>query len=391
MKRVLLATALVAALFLSTAPVASATADSATAPSHPELLLVTPYPAVSTQPGTTIKLDLKAYAPRSEPVTLAVEGTPAGWTTILRGGGFVISGVTADPDTPATAQLEIQVAPDAEPGSYSMTVVSSDGSGSASLPITVDVAEVVDAGIGITADFPKLKGGPTDTFTYTLTVANNTPTSQTFNFAPRGPQGWTVSASPQAEERAATLTIDGGADAKVNVSASPPATVEEGSYPVDVTVTAANGATGTITLQAEVAGAGALALSTATGRLDASGHSNKISRETLIVANTGSGELSDVKLAATPPKGWEVTFEPATVAGLAPNDTAQVVAVIKPAKDAVAGDYSLTVRASAGSSSQTVDLRYRVTSSSWLGFLGVVVIVGALAILGLSFRRFGRR
>ncbi len=68
-----------------------------------------------------------------------------------------------------------------------------------------------------------------------------------------------------------------------------------------------------------------------------------------------------------------------------------MVAEIKPAKDSVAGDYPLTVTASAGSSSQAVDMRYRVTTSSWLGVLGVVVIVGALGILALAFRRFGRR
>ncbi len=312
MKRVLLAAALIAVV-----PVLGSSAASAADPSRPELLLTTPYPAVSTQPGSTIKLDLKAYAPRTEPVTLSVDGTPAGWTGIMRGGGFVISGLMADPDTPGAAQLEIQVPPDAQPGAYSMQVVESDGAAQASLPITIDVAKVVDAGIGITADFPSLKGGPTDTFTYTLTITNDTPTSQSFNFAPQGPQGWTVTASPQAEQRAATLTIDGGANAKLSVAAVPPASVAEGTYPIGLTVTAANGATGEIQLQAEVAGTGKLDLATSSGRTDVSGHSNRITKETFVISNSGTAALKDVKLAATPPKGWVVTFDPATVPALA--------------------------------------------------------------------------
>jgi uncharacterized membrane protein len=140
-----------------------------------------------------------------------------------------------------------------------------------------------------------------------------------------------------------------------------------------------------------VTGTGKLELATASGRIDVSGHSNRTTKETLAVTNSGTAALTDVKMASSPPKGWEVTFDPATVATLKPGQTGQVVAEIKPTKNAVAGDYPLTLSASAGSSSQAVDLRYRVTSSSWLGVLGVVVIVAAFGVLALAFRRFGRR
>jgi uncharacterized membrane protein len=389
-KRLVVAAAVLAAISLGGAASAADTAAT-TATAHPELLLTTPYPAVSTQPASTIKLDLKAYAPQTQPVNLVVQGTPPGWSAILRGGGFVIAGLTADPDDPGTAQLEIQVPPDAQPGVYTLQVVESDGAASSSLPVTVTVAKVVEAGIGITADFPSLKGAPTDTFTYTLTVTNDTPTSQAFTFAPQGPQGWTVNASPQAEQRAATLTIDGGANAKLEVTATPPPSVAEDTYPIGVTVTAANGATGQIQLQAEVTGTGTLDLATASGRVDVSGHSNHVTKETLALTNSGTAALTDIKMASAPPKGWEVTFEPATVATLKPGQTGQVVAEIKPAKNAVAGDYPLSLSASAGSSSKSVDLRYRVTSASWLGVLGVVVIIAAFGVLALAFRRFGRR
>jgi uncharacterized membrane protein len=121
------------------------------------------------------------------------------------------------------------VPPDAAPGAYTVRVTESDGGDTATLPINVNVAKVVAAGIGISADFPSLKGGPTDTFTYTLTVTNNTPTAQAFNFAAQGPEGWTVTAAPQADARAATLTIEGGSG-QVSVAATPPATVAASTY-----------------------------------------------------------------------------------------------------------------------------------------------------------------
>jgi uncharacterized membrane protein len=355
------------------------------------VVLSTPYPSVSTEPGSNVKLNLEALAPETEPMTLDVESAPDGWSTVLRGGGFVIGGVTAEPTDPASAQIEIDVPPDAAPGTYHVVLDGIAADGKSTLDLEVDVAEVVDAGIGLTADFPSLRGGPTDTFTYTLTVENNTPTSETFNFAPTAPQGWTVTASPTAESRANTVTIDGGATADVKVTATPPDSVEEGTYPIDVAVTAENGASGSFEVTAEVAGTGTLEMSTASGRLDAGGHPNQETRQTLLVANTGSGAIDGLKFAAAAPDEWEVSFEPATIDSLQPGDTSQVVAVVKPAKDAVAGDYSITMRASAGSASKSVDMRYKVSSSSWLGYFGIAVIVAALGGMVLVFRRLGRR
>ena len=70
---------------------------------------------------------------------------------------------------------------------------------------------------------------------------------------------------------------------------------------------------------------------------------------------------------------------PTTIAGVKPNETAQVTAIIKPAKDAVAGDYAMTVRSSAGSESSNVDLRYTLKGSRTLGFVAIGVIVVAFA------------
>ena len=98
-----------------------------------------------------------------------------------------------------------------------------------------------------------------------------------------------------------------------------------------------------------------------------------------------------MKLAGTAPTGWNVSFDPEELANVKPNETAQVTAIVKPKTDAVAGDYAITVRSSAGSQSSNLDLRYSLASSSTLGVLAVAVIV--IAVLGLVgvFVRFGRR
>lgn len=363
-----------------------------TAAQEAGLVVTTPYPSVAVQPGSSVEFDLDVAAPQPESVALSVLDAPAGWTTTLRGGGFVINAVTAGPvDSDMEASLEVRVPLDVTPGTYPLTVRAVASSVSTSLQLELVVRSEVDSGVSLTADFPSLRGEPSSTFTYTLTVTNNTPAEQTFTFAPRGPQGWEVTASPTAQDQANTVTIEAGAEAQVRVEATPPATADQGAYPISVEVSSAGGGSGTIELTAEVTGTPQLELTTADQRLNTSGEANKVKRVPLIVGNTGTAELTDVKLAATAPTDWEVSFEPEQLSEVKPNETAQVVAVVKPAEGAVAGDYMITTRASAGSNSASIELRYGVEGSPWLGVAGIAAIVGAVALLGLAFWRFGRR
>ena len=65
--------------------------------------------------------------------------------------------------------------PTAAPGRLPVAVTETAPQGASRLDLTVTVASQVDSGITLTADFPSLNGGPTDTFSYTLTLTNNTP------------------------------------------------------------------------------------------------------------------------------------------------------------------------------------------------------------------------
>jgi uncharacterized membrane protein len=378
---------------LAAVTAAGATVLGAGATVHADgpLTVSTPYPAIVTQPGSTVKLDIDVASTSTQPVDLALGGLPDGWTATLRGGGFVVEAVTATPAAPAKATLEVAVPAAAAPGSYPITITGTDPEATSTVSVMFDVQQQVDNGIQITADFPSLKGAPATAFSYNLTVTNNTPEQQTFTFDPTGPEGWTVTASPTAEANAQTVSIDAGGTSTIKVSATPPDSVQSGEYPISVGVTAANGATGKIDLTAEVTGAPKLELATADQRLDVKGHANSEHRVPMILSNSGTAPLEDVKLAGTAPKDWEISFDPQSVADIKPNETAQVTAIIKPSKDAVAGDYAMTVRSSAGSESSNIDLRYTLQGSRTLGFVAVGVIVVAFLALAGVFVKFGRR
>jgi uncharacterized membrane protein len=116
-----------------------------------------------------------------------------------------------------------------------------------------------------------------------------------------------------------------------------------------------------------------------------------------VVQNTGSGPLTNLTVSATPPTGWTVTFDTASIASLAPGKTQNVTATITPASNAVAGDYTIAFNLSAPSSgsvpgataSQTVRVTVQV-GLNWLIVGGALIL---LVLVGLSwvFGRFGRR
>src|SRR5688572_29395207 len=80
----------------------------------PGLTISTPYPSVAAQPGSTVEFDVSVTAGITEPVELEVADVPDGWSTVLRGGGFVVQSVTASPNAPGEVTLEVTVPPDAE-------------------------------------------------------------------------------------------------------------------------------------------------------------------------------------------------------------------------------------------------------------------------------------
>ena len=128
---------------------------------------------VAVAPGSKVSFDLTITSTRDANVGLALGGVPDGWTATLHGGGFAIDGVSAGPNTDATARLDINVPAEAS-GSQTITVTASGGGAQDVLPISVRVDAAATGDITITTDTPSLTGASNDTFPFALTVNNDT-------------------------------------------------------------------------------------------------------------------------------------------------------------------------------------------------------------------------
>jgi uncharacterized repeat protein (TIGR01451 family) len=375
---------ILSAAFSGLLPVPLATATPAAA-----VELVTPYPAVAAEPGQTSTFDLQVTSDESELVQLRVTDAPEGWDTVLRGDGREVSAVHASANEPREIQLDISVPADAAEGDHRVTVTATGDSGRSTLPLTLTIVEQAAEAFEFTADFPSLQGSATDTFRFDLTLANRSGREATFSLAAAGPEGWTVSARPSTEQQAATATVEAGGSATINVEADPPDDVAAGQYELGVQASG-EGQTLQSSLSVEITDSASMTLTTANERLNASGNAGDTGTVTLLVQNDGNAPLQGVELSATPPTNWDVEFEPATV-DIPAGESAQVIARIIPAGNAVAGDYAVTITAAGGGLNESVEIRYAVETSGRWGLVGILVIAGAIAALVGVYRRYGRR
>lgn len=377
----ILAAALGGGMLLTTVAATPATAADVT----------TPYPSVSVEPGQTSTFDLEITSEESETVDVQVQEAPEGWTTVLRGDGRQVSSVQAGPNQPGEVQLDVSVPEDAEAGSHRVVVNASGSStGSNSLPLTLEIVEQAPDAFDLSAEFPSLQGAASETFTFNMTLNNRSSQDATFSVTAQGPQGWTVSAQPSAQQQAASFTVPAGESSSISVEADPPEGVAAGTYEIGVQASPETGEPLQQVLNVEVTGNTSMSVSTANERLNASGNAGDTATVPLVITNDGNTPLEGVELSSTPPTNWQVDFEPSTVSVPAGQST-QVSARITPAGDAVAGDYAVNLSASGGGNNGSVEIRYTVETSGWWGFVGVLVIVAALAFLIGAYRRYGRR
>lgn len=350
----------------------------------------TKYPSVRVEPGQDAKLDLNLIAARRQRVDLAVVEAPPGWTVRLLGGGFEVGAVYTDPQTPPAVQMEVLVPGDAPPGPKRVVVRATSGGEAHDLVLNLEVAPVVAQAFELTAEFPELQGSSTDTFTFNLTVKNNSTQPASFNLTATGPQGWTVTARPGGSQQATTANVDAGGTTAVTVTVDPPDDARAGRYPVVVRAVG-QGRTLESALTVVVIGKVSLDFSTTTQRLNAKGTAGRTTSIPVQLKNSGSAPIQNVTLSSTPPSGWDVTFDRPSVAEIAPGDTVTVRARVKPSGKAVAGDYIVTLSASGSGQTKSLDVRFTVQASTAWRFAGIAIVLAAVLALGWVYRRFGRR
>ncbi len=381
MRRLLLPTLLAGVLLAGLAPATVA---------QEVLTVTTRYPAVTVDPGGTARFPLLVSTDVPARVDLAVASAPDGWNVRLRGGGSTVSAVYTAPDEPPEVNLEVEVPEAAAAGSYQVTLEARAGALLTRLTVDLTVEQRESGAVTLTSQYPALSGPSDVTYQFDLELRNDTNQETTFSLETQAPRGWRVEARPTGEERASTAVVDAGGTARIRVSVTPPVGAVAGVY--DILVRAAGGPEAVeVQLAVEITGTPSVSLTTADQRLNARVNAGGSTVVRLVVFNDGTAPLTNLELSATPPRNWQMTFEPPTITNLPPGESATIEATLTAAGNAIAGDYSVAVTVRSEDVRQEIQLRTTVETSPLGGLLGLgllgIVVVG----LFLVFRRYGRR
>lgn len=364
---------------------------------------------------TDLTVDLYNTTADRRLVKIELDDIPAGWDIAVwdRFFDFKVGEIVVEPpapdDTGASQSLRLRVdLPDDRPpaGEYGfgLRITSPDGSieyDSARYTIIVpDPPASTDTGVAVTVTYPALSGPSTSEFEFEIVIDNDTGADSSFNLTAAALDqngqvlpGWDITFSPSfGQERViSSISVGDALNERVDVRVTPPRNTPPGDYLIPVQVQDDAGFEADALLLVTIRGRGEVFLGTDTGLLNVDATAGEEASTKLRLTNFGTAELLEIGLLADAPQGWEVTFEPSTVPPLPANNQIDIPVTVLPAADAIPGDYLVTLRANHPDTNASLELRVTVAQSTIWGWLGIVLVVLVIVILGALFVRLGRR
>ena len=364
---------------------------------------------------TDLTVDLYNTTSDRRVVRIELEDIPDGWDIAVwdRFFDFKIGEIVVEPpaadDTGASQSLRLRVdLPDVRPpsGSYSfgLRITSPDGSieyDSARYTIMVpEPPASTDSGAAITVTYPALSGPSTSEFEFEIVIDNDTGADTSFNLTAAALDqsgqvlpGWDITFSPSfGQERViSSISVGDALNERVDVRVTPPRNTSPGDYLIPVQVQDDAGFEADALLLVTIRGRGEVFLGTDTGLLNLDATAGEEASTKLRLTNFGTGNLAGIGLLADAPSGWVINFEVDSVADLPVNNQIDITTTVLPAADAIPGDYLVTLRANHPDTNASLELRVTVAQSTIWGWLGIVLVVLVIVILGALFVRLGRR
>jgi uncharacterized membrane protein len=357
------------------------------------IYLVTDYPAISVQAGTTatVALRLRNFDHAPERFTLSVDGVPKGWTATLLGGGQPVAAAMPSPDSSVSFSLRLDIPKDAAAPSAPLTVRAQGAGETIALPINVTLAKQLPAKLSVNAQLPELRGSARSSFEYTLSVKNDSGKKLLIGLAADAPRNFDVQfTEAYGSQQLTAVPVDAGQSKDVKLKVTPPDDANAGSYAITAHV-AAGDAKAQAAMKLDLTGEPNLSLAGRNGILSARAVAGRETSIPIIVSNGGTAPAEHVKLAGTPPSGWKLTFEPAVIDRIAPNQHQEVQALLTPTIKTISGDYVTAMRAEAKGNSGSANFRVTVSTSTVWGAVGAGIVGIALLLMVGAVARFGRR
>lgn len=355
--------------------------------------LYTDNPGIHVTAGDSVSFDLHLSGGNAagRDVSLSIASMPEGFTGFIKSGNYEVTKVHASGNgEDIIASLQVTIPLEAAEGTHEVIVHAESAQGYAddlSLELTVSGLEAGESNFHV--EYPDQEGVSGTSFSYSTTIANNTLSTQNYNFSSDAPAGWQVSFTSDSTQ-ISSLEVESGSSAGVTITVTPPEKVEAGEYQIGCAATSAREQLST-TLNVTILGSYDMELSTTDGRLSFDAFAKKQSDVDLKITNNGNIDLENLSLSSQAPTGWEVSFDTTSIDKLEAGASVDVTAHITPGDNALNGDYITVITASCDNQSDSAEFRVTVkTQTSW-GIFAIVIIVAVVAGLYYVMKKYGRR
>ena len=352
-------------------------------------------PDVTVSAGKTVSIPLSLLNALDTPVRteLKVKGLPDGWTYSIKASGSDVRSAMPLPNEVNDLTPKLVPAKDAKKQTYSFEVDAVTSNDEFTLPLSVAISDIPIGDTTLEPELPALHGTVSTSFEYKMKLTNGSNHDTLFNLNADTPNGFTATFKKgYGSEEITGVPVKAGATESVTMTIKLNHTVAEGDYPIEVSAVAGpDEPAAKASVSLKVSGSPKLGLTGPNSRLSGEATAGSETTIPFVLSNDGTASANKIKLSATSPSDWKVTFDPTEIAKLEPGKVQNVNVKIQPSSKAIAGDYMVRIHANADDDSKLVEYRVTVETSTMWGIVGVGIIgIAVIVLLGAIFR-YGRR
>ena len=356
--------------------------------------LSTKYPSMVIKAGDslTFDLDIDNQSGVSQDVALSIEEIPEDWEGSFSASSKQVSIVHVKNEEANTdVDFAVDVPLETADGEYEIAL-SAKGQGFSDemiLNLTVSAEQMGESSFEV--EYPSQEGDADTDFSFAATLINNTLSNQSYSFSSNAPSGWDVSFMPSGEStKVAALEVEARKSQGVDISVTPPANIEAGTYEINLTAASADEKL-SLDLEIVITGSYDVSLSTPSGRLSFDAYANQEATVQLSITNNGNTELTNVNLTSSAPSGWNVRFANETIELIEAGATIETTAYVTPGEEAMSGDYVTSITVKNSDANDSADFRVTVKTETKWGVTGIAVILILAAAIVIIMRKYGRR
>ena len=361
------------------------------------IAIYTEYSGIVVSRGETAKMDLtlENKGRADETIDVKISNVPKGWKATLKGASYAVTGMYVTNGKSRTLSLALEPDKSIGPGTYDFQFdgQTSDGKFTSTHKLIVTVQERMPGteDLQVATSYPVLRGQTDASFEFSVEVMNKIESERTINLSAIAPEKWEINFKPSYETKLiSSFVMKGGQSQNVAVQVNPPKDISPGEYPILVRVSSGDKKV-EVKLSVVLTGIYKIDAGTISGILSLEAVAGKTANFSLFVKNTGSSVNRNITFSSFKPENWDVTFKPEKIDALDTNALKQVEVTIKPASQALVGDYSVGVMVNGEKSDKTVEMRVTVKASTAWGWIGVGTIIFVIAGLSALFIWLGRR